>query len=101
MRRASTWTSWRSKRSLPTRRRAALKQYRACVDTLERELGQEPEAETTNLYRELVRVPAPPTRGAEPVVPMSIGAGRGVRAEAPLIGRAAELDRALTALPST
>src|SRR5262245_30586790 len=37
------------------RRPAALRQYQTCVGVLQRELGVEPEAETKQLYRELVR----------------------------------------------
>lgn len=38
------------------RRGAALRQYQVCVGVLERELGVEPEAETRELYRELLQV---------------------------------------------
>ena len=37
---------------------AALKQYQVCVGVLQRELGTEPEAETRQLYQELLRRPA-------------------------------------------
>ena len=37
------------------RRAAALRQYQLCVDALERELRTEPEAETRELYREILR----------------------------------------------
>src|SRR5262249_26008824 len=37
------------------RRPAALRQYQMCVRVLQRELGVEPEAETKQLYQELVR----------------------------------------------
>src|SRR5262245_44258068 len=40
------------------RRGAALKQYQVCVGVLQRELGTEPEAETKQLYQELLRRPA-------------------------------------------
>jgi DNA-binding SARP family transcriptional activator len=39
------------------RRGAALKQYQLCVEVLQRDLGSEPEAETKQLYLELVRQP--------------------------------------------
>jgi DNA-binding SARP family transcriptional activator len=37
------------------RRSAALRQYQLCVDTLQRELGVEPGAETKQLYQEILR----------------------------------------------
>ncbi len=37
------------------RRDAALRQYQVCVAALQRELAAEPEAETTELYRDIVR----------------------------------------------
>jgi len=37
------------------RRDAALRQYQICVDVLHRELGVGPEAETTDLYQEILR----------------------------------------------
>src|SRR5882724_1797445 len=37
------------------RREAALRQYQLCVDALKRELGAQPEAETTQLYQEILR----------------------------------------------
>jgi DNA-binding SARP family transcriptional activator len=37
------------------RRDAALRQYQTCVDVLQRELGVEPEPETKQLYREILR----------------------------------------------
>ena len=40
------------------RRGAALKQYQVCVGALQRELGTAPEAETRQLYQELLRRPA-------------------------------------------
>src|SRR5213078_1752665 len=36
------------------RRDAALRQYQVCVDTLQRELGTEPEADTRRLYQEVL-----------------------------------------------
>ena len=54
------------------RRGAALKQYQVCVGVLRRELGTEPEAETRQLYQELLRRPAgavqaPDARGGQPL----------------------------------
>src|SRR6266849_3950283 len=37
------------------RREAALRQYQHCVDALKRELSTQPEAETTQLYQEILR----------------------------------------------
>jgi DNA-binding SARP family transcriptional activator len=65
---------------------AALRQYQLCVSVLERELGVEPETETRQLYRALVRERAassvPVLRGREADT-----------AETPLIGRDAERRR--------
>ncbi len=47
------------------RRADAVRQYRACVDVLRRELGVEPEPATIRLYREL-RQPRSDARQAEP-----------------------------------
>src|SRR5499433_745180 len=46
------------------RRDAALRQYQSCVDTLRRELSVEPEAETRQLYQEILRSRASPSRAA-------------------------------------
>ena len=46
------------------RRGAALKQYQVCVGVLQRELGTEPEAETRELYQELLRRPAEAVAGS-------------------------------------
>jgi DNA-binding SARP family transcriptional activator/tetratricopeptide (TPR) repeat protein len=79
------------------RRDAALRQYQTCVDLLQRELGVEPEAETKQLYREILRqrehsrpsvddardradLPAP----ASPPAPLG---------ETALVGRRWEMDR--------
>ncbi len=43
------------------RRATALKQYQSCVAVLAKELGVAPEAETRNLYREILRHPPTPT----------------------------------------
>jgi DNA-binding SARP family transcriptional activator len=76
------------------RRGAALRQYQACVAVLQQELGVEPEAETQQLYQELVRERSParergargPARAESPV------------AETRLIAREAELARLRQAL---
>ena len=69
------------------RRAAALRQYQVCVDALRRELGTEPEPETTELYLEILRSSAPAGAATaagpdEPARPAG---------EIPLIGRDAEL----------
>jgi DNA-binding SARP family transcriptional activator/tetratricopeptide (TPR) repeat protein len=83
------------------RRGAALKQYQVCVGVLQRELGMEPEAETKQLYQDLLRRPAEavktpdagadhrahPTREVGPAPPDLAAA------ETPLFGRQAELGR--------
>jgi DNA-binding SARP family transcriptional activator/tetratricopeptide (TPR) repeat protein len=70
------------------RRGAALRQYQICVGVLERELGAEPEAETKELYRELLQA-AQGQRILEP---------NPARSEIPLIGRQLELARLHAAL---
>jgi DNA-binding SARP family transcriptional activator len=77
------------------RREAALRQYQACVETLQAELGIEPEEETRQLYQDLLsRPPAAPSAEASNGVPETTTVHRGVTAQAiagPLIGRDAEL----------
>jgi DNA-binding SARP family transcriptional activator/KaiC/GvpD/RAD55 family RecA-like ATPase len=94
------------------RRGTALRQYQHCVAVLQRELGLEPEAETKQLYQEILR--QRPTTWAPPAErsPESEAAVEGERdrrlpaipgAEGVLIGRAAEvrsLGEALTASAS-
>jgi DNA-binding SARP family transcriptional activator/tetratricopeptide (TPR) repeat protein len=83
------------------RRGAALKQYQACVAVLRRELGTEPEAETRQLYQDLLRrpdgvVPASEARGGQhsPPPPKRSPAPPDLpAAETPLFGRQAELGR--------
>src|SRR6185503_19576267 len=78
------------------RRGTALRQYQQCVSVLGRELGVEPEAETKQLYQEILR--QRPVRGPaveEVVAPPSVGertvTSSAPVAEIPLIGRASEL----------
>ncbi len=72
------------------RRGAALKQYRLCVDTLQRELAVRPDTATTRLYQEIM------TGGLQPAPP-AVRRPRGPSASqyaspaAPLVGRQAEL----------
>jgi DNA-binding SARP family transcriptional activator len=82
------------------RRAGALRQYQICLGVLQQELGAEPESETKQLYRDLLRRDA-----ATPPTPA--GHARGTRRhrtasrlhpavptpETPLIGREAELAR--------
>ena len=80
-------------------RAAALKQYQLCVDWFERELGVEPEEETRQLYRDILRSagPSPDRLQAD-----SSPSRRQVNAraeEAPMVGRDLEfgcLNGALT-----
>src|SRR5262245_61049094 len=68
------------------RRESALRQYQMCVDVLHRELGIDPEAETSDLYQEILRsrerhdlaprgsgakTPASPGSGSTPVAPIT------------------------------
>src|SRR5262245_61013719 len=50
------------------RRGEALRQYRLCIDALQRDLGVEPEHETRRLYQSIVRAErvAPPTAAGRP-----------------------------------
>src|SRR5216117_2695255 len=69
------------------RRGAALRQYQACVGVLERELGVEPEAETRQLYRDLLQTRPQVARVADQRRP----AGHIITSDTALIGRAVEL----------
>jgi pimeloyl-ACP methyl ester carboxylesterase len=70
-------------------RGAALRQYQHCVSVLRSELGVEPEAETRQLYQQILqqRTAIPVPAGRRPRVP-KVPETR--PAETPLIGRAAE-----------
>ncbi|MBM3219251.1 MAG: hypothetical protein FJZ38_11340 [Candidatus Rokubacteria bacterium] len=70
---------------------AALRQYQLCVSVLERELEVEPDAETRELYRTLVR-----ERAAQRVPELALGERDPV--ETALIGRDVELRRLEDAL---
>jgi DNA-binding SARP family transcriptional activator len=77
------------------RRSAALRQYQACVATLERELGAEPDAETQLLYQELLRR-VPPAAEAPTPTPAGFRSELPAPAwsvEGPLVGR--ERERAI------
>ena len=68
------------------RRGAALRQYQACVAALARELGEEPEGETRQLYHQILQrtASAPPGAAQLDPAPASLGAGTA------LVGREAE-----------
>ena len=92
------------------RRAAALRQYQACVGILRRELGTEPEAETRQLYQEIVRRRDDVQRGGArgvvrpgttrslvaPMRPVAVRPAPGF-VETPLIGRSTELATLCTA----
>ncbi|HWN12851.1 MAG TPA: BTAD domain-containing putative transcriptional regulator, partial [Candidatus Dormibacteraeota bacterium] len=59
------------------RREAALRQYQLCADALKRELSTQPEAETTQLYQEILRSRATRPDRAEVSGPASGAAGPG------------------------
>jgi len=63
------------------RREAALRQYQLCVDALKRELSTPPEAETTQLYQELLRSRGRRPDRVEVSGPASGAAGRGPAAD--------------------
>jgi DNA-binding SARP family transcriptional activator len=82
------------------RRGAALRQYQLCVGVLQRELGVEPEAETRQLYQEILqrrrtpesrRTEAPAAHHVSPTQPGAPRSQPGTpRLETPLIGRKGE-----------
>jgi len=88
------------------RRAAALRQYQLCVGVLRRELSSEPEAETTELYLDILQGRAAEPVGARVAPVRAAAARRGQRpaasatAEVPLVGRAAEVRSLLAALES-
>jgi len=74
------------------RRGAALRQYQQCVGVLRRELGVEPEAETKQLYQELLRQRPGRAASSDRLAPAPRAPDREVSApETPLIGRDVEL----------
>ncbi len=91
------------------RRGTALKQYQVCAGVLQRELGAEPEAETKQLYHELLRRPAEVVKAADsqvnrgvPPTPKAASARLDFPpAETPLFGRGAELGRLRQLLDET
>lgn len=92
------------------RRAAALRQYQVCVGVLQRELGTEPEAETKQLYREILQRRRPEVAGAKKSPARATRRPRPESArlqpelpahETPLIGRDSELARLRRALDET
>src|SRR4029450_4456872 len=87
------------------RRDAALRQYQTCINVLQHELGVEPEPETKELYREILR-----ERGRSSSVKVSSvedrPAGRSSRTPSfplpdtatPIVGRDADMARLSRAL---
>jgi DNA-binding SARP family transcriptional activator/tetratricopeptide (TPR) repeat protein len=78
-------------------RALALRQYQICVDTLRRELRLEPEAETTQLYREILAQRSPST-GPDAKPNISESGEDSPSEPLRLVGRAAELARLRRAL---
>ena len=77
-------------------RAGAIRQYRACVAILERELGVAPLAETTELYEAIRDAREEAPRGRQGVAtsaptPPAIGPASAATAGLPLVGRDAEL----------
>src|SRR5262245_42797153 len=82
------------------RRAEALRQYRLCLDALQRDLGVEPQLETRQLYQSIVRAergPTPTATARRTAIPHPTPApsliGDPARQSAPLIGRDAEVAR--------
>lgn len=75
------------------RRAAALRQYQTCVAIQQKELGVEPEAETKRLYLEILQRAAPARRATSAAPRPALAP-----ADAPLVGREAELARVRQAL---
>jgi DNA-binding SARP family transcriptional activator len=82
------------------RRGSALHQYQLCVGVLQRELGVEPEDETKQLYREILRRRSTVTMAVEPATPEGVAPGAPPQREplvqapdTPLIGRGEEAAR--------
>jgi DNA-binding SARP family transcriptional activator len=87
------------------RRDAALRQYQSCVETLRRELSVEPEAETRELYQEVLRSRATPSKATRTAMARLDVLAPPVRHPpsplpdgAPMFGRLSELTRLRHAL---
>jgi DNA-binding SARP family transcriptional activator len=86
-------------------RAAALRQYRLCVATLDRELGVVPLASTTARYEAIrdAEQPAPLVITPRRTAAVPAGAetvGSALPAVAPLVGRGDAMDRLVSAMPS-
>ena len=85
------------------RRGAALRQYQQCVSALQRELGTEPDAQTKQLYEEIlrertrVRPVVAPAVGATPVAALRT-VPPSVRKSSAFVGRAGEIGALVGAL---
>jgi DNA-binding SARP family transcriptional activator len=76
------------------RRTAALRQYQVCVNSLRRELNVEPEEETRQLYRDILRRrPVLAATGPGSLTAAGAAAGSASDDHIPLVGREAEIDR--------
>src|SRR5262245_33842495 len=75
------------------RRDAALRQYQVCVAALRRELDAEPEAETTQLYRDIVRRQSSPADAPRLRSTVVVAAPEIPVHETQMIGRATEIAR--------
>jgi tetratricopeptide (TPR) repeat protein len=78
------------------RRGAALQQYQVCERILRRELGVEPEEETRQLYREILRRPSAmraPKVARSASTPGTVDPVVSAATEAPLFGRGPEMAR--------
>ena len=77
------------------RRGEALRQYRVCVDALQRELEVEPEAETRRLYQDIVRAARVPSTRAAGIPPTAEASSqpKEARASSLVVGRDSELER--------
>ena len=76
------------------RRAAALQQYQTCITSLQRELGADPEDETRQLYRDILRTTRPSLERSTsvPSVPAMLGgSATGRAAETAMVGRDVEL----------
>ncbi len=76
------------------RRHEALRQYQACKQALDEELGILPTSETRSLHQEILRnevqPPPPQTILRQPILPVPVTTGRGQ--QPPLAGRQTELN---------
>ena len=86
-------------------RGAALRQYQECVNVLQRELGAEPEAETRQLYQEILRqrtvggvTPGARNPNDQPVLPQARKAPETRPSDTPLVGRQDEMKQLRDAL---